>query len=89
MLKVSSEMLHCYPLFIPDAGIIKYIVTSEGKPSMISARVDIIDASNKVQASSTKLEDTLQVSDVNLWWPYTMTTKTPAYRYTLKVNFVC
>lgn len=68
-----------------STGTVKYNVTmSSTKAPTIT--VSVLDEDLSVVASSKTSAGVLQVENVNLWWPYTMSNKTYAYLYTLEVS---
>ena len=60
------------------------VVGNGGKA--VSVKVRVLDADDVVVATSTRLSDQVVIANVTLWWPWTMTTGTPAYLYTLEVS---
>ncbi|KAK7094669.1 beta-glucuronidase-like [Littorina saxatilis] len=69
-----------------DNGIVNYNVTLAGNGDQsVSVKINVLDADGAVVASSSRLSDQVVIVNVTLWWPWTMTTGTPAYMYTLQV----
>ncbi|KAK7497277.1 hypothetical protein BaRGS_00011571 [Batillaria attramentaria] len=68
-------------------GTVNYEVMLAGtNASGVGVKVSVLDAGGKVVSSGAGTSGQLIIPDVNLWWPYTETTGTPAYMYTLEVT---
>jgi len=51
-----------------------------------TVHVEILDVKGVVVAQAEGTMGSLEVSNVKLWWPYTMNLDEFGYRYTLKVH---
>nr|KAG5706847.1 hypothetical protein BaRGS_004182 [Batillaria attramentaria] len=68
-------------------GTVNYEVMLAGtNPSGVGVKVNVLDAGGKVVSSGAGSSGQLIIPDVKLWWPYTETTGTPAYMYTLEIR---
>lgn len=70
--------------FTETTGHVMYNVTIVGTST--TADVKLLDQNNSVVASNKSLSGILTVPKVQLWWPYTMSSK-PGYLYTLQVTY--
>lgn len=50
-------------------------------------RVSVLDQNGTIVSTSTASSGTLFIKNVQLWWPYTMNNRRPAYLYTLEVSY--
>ncbi|XP_046565754.1 beta-glucuronidase-like [Haliotis rubra] len=67
-------------------GVVNYKVESGGSPGVTSVNVDVVDKAGNVVGSSDRMSGVITVTNPNLWYPYTMTSGTPAYLYLFKVR---
>jgi len=54
-----------------------------------AVRVNVVDQNGTIVSTSDALSGTLFIKNVQLWWPYTMNSRRPAYLYTLEVCVCC
>lgn len=66
-----------------SAGYVRYTVKVIGKTKPIEVKLK--DRNGTEVASNGALSGVLTISNVTLWWPYTMSTNA-GYRYTLQVR---
>ncbi|XP_071116062.1 beta-glucuronidase-like [Haliotis cracherodii] len=69
-------------------GVVNFNVDSGGSPGATSVKVEVVDKAGNVVGSADRMSGVITVTNPHLWYPYTMTTDTPAYLYVLKVSLV-
>lgn len=66
-------------------GLIKYIIYVSNNTTEAICQIKVYDKNNKFVASAQNCQGTITVKNVNLWWPYTMSSN-PGYLYTMKIH---
>ncbi|XP_029650975.1 beta-glucuronidase isoform X1 [Octopus sinensis] len=71
-----------------SSGIVTYKVIPNHYAKGQRYKVKVIDKHGDLVAYSNQSTGVLNISNANLWWPYTMNTSSPAYLYTMEVTLI-
>ncbi|KAJ7997383.1 hypothetical protein DPEC_G00228420 [Dallia pectoralis] len=81
--KVYVSDITVMTTFTDNVGLVSYKVSALGSPNPVTLKVTLSDKDGRCVASSAGLSGVLNVTDVNLWWPYLMH-ENPGYLYSME-----
>lgn len=69
-----------------DTGTVYWTITTNSEK--VKVQVEVVDADSNTVAMGEGIQGQATVSNVKLWWPYSMVKTGAAYMYVLKVSFL-